>query len=109
MVEEFEKYVNSAQDYKLNDIELIWQGENKNIEYQSDIPMKDGIATKTGAYNVTYTLTYNGVKKSKTIKIIVDDKKGIINPSTSDTLSIIIIILISVMILYVALIRFFKK
>lgn len=106
---EFEKYVNSAQDYKLNDIELIWQGENKNIEYQSDIPMKDGIATKTGAYNVTYTLTYNGVKKSKTIKIIVDDKKGIINPSTSDTLSIIIIILISVMILYVALIRFFKK
>lgn len=106
---EFEKYIKEALDYKLNDIELIWEGENKNIEYQTNIPMKDGIAIKMGAYNVTYTLTYNGNKISKTIKIIVDDKKGIINPSTSDTLSIIIIILISVMILYVALIRFFKK
>ena len=93
---EFEKYVKKAYDYKENEIELIWNGKNKNISYTSVIPNDNNIGTKAGAYEVTYLLEHDGRVAIKTIKIIVDDKFGLLNPQTQDKISIVITLLVFV-------------
>lgn len=90
---EFEKYVKNALNYKEEKIELKWSGNDKNITYEHNIPNALGYASKAGAYYITYYLEDEYGKTNKTIKLIVDDKFNIKNPSTKDTLSKILLLL----------------
>lgn len=93
---EFNKYIVKAFDYKEKEIDLIWSGDKQNITYTSNIVIKDGVVTNVGAYEVTYTLKHEDKTAIKTIKIIVDDKKGLLNPQTQDKIKIVLTLLLFV-------------